>query len=179
MKKRNKVLLPFLIVLLFLSLPSYFGSQTRQLHKAEHFFTNNQPVLEDSIDILESTLKNTLTEDPVNNKDHFIDLKKPPILPNGVDQIYWVRADDDNQAYVLCLGGFGIVPACGYYGLYYSINDMPCNLMEPQAPENLKQQENKQQQRNTEIWTWQQRKGDNSFYTERIAPHWFTYRETF
>ena len=76
MKKRNKVLLVFLIVLLILSIPflaiGYFGSQTGQLHKAKHFFKNNQPALEDSIGVLESTLQNTLTENPVNNEENYI-----------------------------------------------------------------------------------------------------------
>lgn len=179
MKKIYKVLLIFLIVLLILSLPflaiRYFGSQTRQLHKAEYFYKNNQPVLEDSIDVL----KSTLTESPVNNGENFIELKKPPIIPSDVDRIYWVREDGDDQAFVLLLGAFGIVPSGSYYGLYYSNNDTPCNLMEPQAPENLKQQENRPKQRNSEIWTWQEWKGDNTYYTERIAPHWFTYRQTF
>ncbi|MDD3363404.1 MAG: hypothetical protein PHZ03_00325 [Syntrophomonas sp.] len=183
MKKRKKVLLIFLIVLLILSIPflsiGYFGSQTGQLHKAKHFFKNNQPALEDSIDVLESTLQNTLTEDPVNNKENYIELKKPPTLPSDVNTIYWVRAGGDDQAYVLSLGAFGIVPSMSYYGLYYSINDTPCNLMETQAPENVKQQENTLKPSDSEIWTWQESKGDNSFYTERIAPHWFTYRQTF
>lgn len=172
MKKRNRILRNFLIMLLILSLPFYYGSQSGQLYKAECFFKNNQPVLEDSIKVLESTLKNT-----VSNEDNFINLKKPSILPNNVEQIYWVRADGGNQAYVLHLGGFGIVPSTSYYGLYYVIKDTPCNLMEPQKHENLRQKN--KSKRTKEIWTWQEENGDNSFYTERIAPHWFTYRETF
>jgi len=183
MKKRNKVLLRFLVVLLILSIPflaiGYFGSQTGQLYKTKHFFENNQPALEDSIDVLESNLQNTLTENSVNNEENYIELKKPPILPSDVDTINWVRADGDDQAYVLSLGAFGIVPSGSYYGLYYSINDTPCNLMEPQAPEKLKQQENRLKPNDSQIWTWQESKGDNSFYTERIARHWFTYRQTF
>lgn len=74
MKKRIKVLLIFLISLLVLLLPflalSYIGSQTKQLHEAEHFFKNNQSVLEDSISALESTLPNSLAQ---NNEDNFIE----------------------------------------------------------------------------------------------------------
>jgi hypothetical protein len=175
-KKTNKVLLIFLILLLILLLPllalSYFGSQTRQLHAAEHFFQNNRSALEDSINVLETALTELR-----NDKENYIELKKPSILSNDVDSIYWVRTGDGNQAYVLFLGAFGIVPSGSYYGLYYSINDKPCNLMEPLAPEGLKQ--DKPKQRDSEIWTWQQQNGDNSYYTERIAPHWFTYRQTF
>ena len=41
--------------------------------------------------------------------------------------------------------------------------------METQAPENVKQQENTLKPSDSAIWTWQESKGDNSFYTERIA----------
>ncbi len=69
----------------------------------------------------------------------------------------------------LIYGGIGLVPSSSYYGFYYSADDGVHALVGPDAelvPEG-------------KGFRWKEEKGDNNFYIEQIAEHFFYYEQHF
>ena len=67
------------------------------------------------------------------------------------------------------VGGFGLVPSSSYWGFYYSPGDEPMGFdgAEVEFTESGKG------------WLWQEEKGDNRNYTEKITDNWYYFKAEF
>ena len=67
------------------------------------------------------------------------------------------------------MGGWGFGPATGYVGMYTTTDGKPADF---QGADVILKPEG-------DGYTWQEEKGDNTYYTEEVLPGWFYYRATF
>jgi len=75
-----------------------------------------------------------------------------------------------NELYIdLYCYGSGLVPSSTYHGFYYSSNDEPIGFQA--APVKLES--------DGYGWKWIESNGDNRYYTEKIADHWYYYEAAF
>jgi len=75
-----------------------------------------------------------------------------------------------NELYIdLYCYGSGLVPSSTYYGFYYTSNDEPVGFQA--APVKLEV--------DGDGWKWIESNGDNRYYTEKIADHWYYYEAGF
>jgi len=65
--------------------------------------------------------------------------------------------------------GYGLAPSGGYYGFYYSPEDLPMVYMDEMA---------KLTEYEADVWTWQG-VGDNDGVIKKIADCWYYYEATF
>jgi len=111
----------------------------------------------------------------VNNN---LDVLSEVIENNDYDKAYKIDGIDKIRSYNLgnnevfidfyCYG-FGIAPSGIYYGFYYVSNDEPLGF----------QAERVKLERDGVGWKWKQPKGDNYYYTEKIADNWYYYEAGF
>ena len=77
----------------------------------------------------------------------------------------------DNGVIDFDCGGQGFGPSTHYCGFYYSASDDIAGIWCASPPEEIEADQSG--------WSYQQKDGDNTYYTEKIADHFFYYEASF
>lgn len=86
---------------------------------------------------------------------------------NGLISIF---IDDEKKYIDFDCGGSGFGPSTSYSGFYYSIDGKPSGLSF---------YENDDLESDGNGWCYEQKKGDNKYYTEKIQDNWYYYTASF